>query len=421
MYYLESNTTKTSEVILFMSISRLAQSIVESPTLRLNQEARILKEKGEAVVHLGAGEPKNKAPMHAISSAIEKLNTGEVKYAPSDGLPSLKKAIIQYTERNYGRTVEPSNIIVSDGAKQSVFNLLYALIDPGQEVIILAPYWVSYPEMVKMVNGVPVIVTPADGSFCPKLSDIEKAVTPATRLIIVNSPNNPSGAVFPDEFIGQIVEYCERKNIYLVMDDIYHKLVFDGKKIAPVYNFTKKDVESTNVIVVNGISKTYGMTGFRVGWVVSNRRLVKVMANIQGQITTCNSPICQAAAEAALNGDQSCVDNLISTLEKNRDIVMKGLLSIPGIKMVKPEGTFYCLPDFSAYNKDSMAMGEFLLKKALVVTVPGKDFGAEGHLRISYAGAAGEVAEGMSRIKWALDPNSPREIKIGNRTVVRDW
>jgi aspartate aminotransferase len=404
-----------------MDISKLAASIAESPTVKLNAEAARLRAQGEAIVHFGIGEPKNKAPMSAISSAIEKLNSGEVKYAPSDGLPSLKKAIVQYTEKNYGRTIDPANVIVSDGAKHSIFNVLYALINPGDQVIILAPYWVSYPEMVKMVNGVPVIVTPGDGSFYPKLSEIEKAVTPSTRAIIINSPNNPSGAIFSDELVGEIVEFCERKNIYLLTDDIYHKLIFDGKKIAPVYNFTKKDIESTNVIVINGISKTYGMTGFRVGWVVANRKLVKVMTNIQGQITTCNSPICQVAAEAALTGDQSGVDTLLDTIEKNRDMVMRELQSIPGMKIVKPQGAFYCFPDFSAFNKDSMALADFLLKKALVVTVPGKEFGMEGHLRLSYAGAPSEVADGLARIKWALDPNAPREIQIGNRKVVRDW
>jgi aspartate aminotransferase len=404
-----------------MDISKLAASIAESPTIKLNAEAARLRAQGEAIVHFGIGEPKNKAPMSAISSAIAKLNTGEVKYAPTDGLPSLKKAIVQYTEKNYGRTIEPANVIVSDGAKQSISNLLYALINPGDQVIVLAPYWVSYPEMVKMVNGVPVIVAPADGSFYPKLSEIEKAITPSTRAIIVNSPNNPSGAIFPDELVNRIVDMCEKKNIHLFMDDIYHKLVFDGKKIAPVYNFTKKDIESTNIVVINGISKTYGMTGFRIGWVVANRKLVKIMTNIQSQTTTCNSPICQVAAEAALTGDQSCVDELVATIQKNRDTVIQELRSIPGVKVMKPEGAFYCLPDFSAYNKDSMALADFLLKKALVVTVPGKEFGMEGHLRLSYAGAASEVADGLARIKWALDPNAPREIQIGNRKVVRDW
>jgi aspartate aminotransferase len=389
--------------------------------VKLNAEATRLRAQGEAIVHFGIGEPKNKAPMNAIASAVEKLNSGEIKYAPSDGIPSLKKAIVQYTEKNYGRTVEPANVIVSDGAKHSISNLLYALINPGDQVIILAPYWVSYPEMVKMVNGVPIIVTPADGGFYPKLSEIEKVITSSTRAIIVNSPNNPSGAIFPDELVGQIVDLCEKKNIYLFMDDIYHKLIFDGKKIAPVYNFTKKDIESTNIVVINGISKTYGMTGFRIGWVVANRKLVKTITNIQSQTTTCNSPICQVAAEAALTGDQSCVDELVATIQKNRDTVIQGLRSIPGVKVEKPEGAFYCFPDFSTLNKDSMALAEFLLKKALVVTVPGKEFGMEGHLRISFAGAASEVADGIARIKWALDPNSPREIQIGTRKVVRDW
>jgi aspartate aminotransferase len=404
-----------------MEISKLAASIAESPTVKLNAEATRLRAQGEAIIHFGIGEPKNKAPMNAIACAIEKLNSGDIKYAPSDGLPSLKKAIVQYTEKNYGRIVEPANVIVSDGAKHSISNLLYALINPGDQVVILAPYWVSYPEMVKMVNGIPVIVTPINGGFYPKLSEIEKAITPATRAIIVNSPNNPSGAIFPDELIGQIVDMCEKKNIYLLMDDIYHKLIFDGKKIAPVYNFTKKDIESTNIVVINGISKTYGMTGFRIGWVVANRKLVKTIMNIQSQTTTCNSPVCQVAAEAALTGDQSCVDDLVAAIQTNRDTVIKELRSIPGVKVEKPEGAFYCLPDFSAYNKDSMALADFLLKKALVVTVPGKDFGMEGHLRLSYAGAASEVAEGMARIKWALDPNAPKEIQIGARKVVRDW
>jgi len=404
-----------------MEISRLAASIAESPTVKLNAEAAKLRAQGEAIVHFGIGEPKNKTPQNAIASAVEKLNSGEIKYAPSDGIPSLKKAIVQYTERNYGRTIDPANVVVSDGAKHSISNLLYALINPGDQVIILAPYWVSYPEMVKMVNGIPVIVTPAEGGFYPKLSEIEKVITPSTRAIIVNSPNNPSGAIFPDGLVSQIVDLCEKKNIYLFMDDIYHKLVFDGKKIAPIYNFTKKDVESTNIVIINGISKTYGMTGFRIGWVVANRMLVKVITNIQSQTTTCNSPICQVAAEAALTGDQSCVDELVATIQKNRDTVILGLRSIPGVKVEKPEGTFYCFPNFSALNKDSMALAEFLLKKALVITVPGKDFGMEGHLRLSYAGAASEVAEGLSRIKWALDPNAPREIQIGTRKVVRDW
>jgi aspartate aminotransferase len=404
-----------------MTVSQLAKSIAESPTLKLNEEARLLREKGEAVVHLGAGEPKNKAPIAAILSSAAKLNTGDIKYTPTDGIPSLKKAIIKYTEENYDRVVAPENVIVSGGAKQSVFNVLYSIINPQDEVIILAPYWVSYPEMVKMVYGVPVIVRPEDGSFYPRMEDILKAVSSYTKAIIVNSPNNPSGVMYPEQFIAEIVEYCEKKGIYVIMDDIYHKLVFDGKAWPSPYKFTKKDIESTHVIVVNGVSKLYGMTGFRIGWAISNRNLVTIMSNVQGQITSCTSVILQAAAEGALTGLQSAIESLRLTLENNRNVMMQELNSFSGVKTVKPDGTYYCLPDFRAYSNDSVKLSELLLKKALVVAVPGKEFGMEGHLRLSYAGSIKDITEGVERIKWALDPSSPNEIYIGDRKLVRDW
>ncbi|MEK6631207.1 MAG: aminotransferase class I/II-fold pyridoxal phosphate-dependent enzyme, partial [Acidobacteriota bacterium] len=184
-----------------MSVSELARSIIESPTLRLNEEARLLRERGEPVIHLGIGEPKNKTPITAILSSAAKLSQGDVKYCPTDGTPSLKKAIIRYTEERYDKVIAPENVIVSAGAKQAIFNLLYCIVNPQDEVVILAPYWVSYPEMVKMVYGVPVIVTPEDGSFHPRMGEIERAVGSNTKAIIVNSPNNPSGLVFREEFI----------------------------------------------------------------------------------------------------------------------------------------------------------------------------------------------------------------------------
>src|SRR5512139_1382881 len=195
-----------------MSISLLARSIAESPTLKMNEEARLLRERGEAVIHLGIGEPKNKTPFPALLSAAAKLNTGDIKYSPTDGLPTLKKAIVRYTEDNYDRLVAPENIIVSSGAKQSLFNIFYALLYPNDEVIILAPYWVSYPEMVKMVRGVPVIGTPEDGGFYSRLADIERAVSSSTQAIVVNRPQNPSGVLFPDQFMAEIVAFCEKRN-----------------------------------------------------------------------------------------------------------------------------------------------------------------------------------------------------------------
>ncbi len=404
-----------------MSISRLASSIEESPTLRLNEAARLLRAKGEPVIHLGGGEPKNKAPVTAILSTAAKLNVGDIKYAPTDGIPSLKKAIIRYTEENYGRLVAPENVIVSSGAKQSIYNILFSIIDPQDEVIVLAPYWVSYPDMVKMVYGIPVIVTPEDGTFQPRLEEIEEAVSSYTKAIIVNSPNNPSGVMYSEEFIADIVDFCERKDIYLIMDDIYHRLVFDGKHPPSAYQFTDKDVENTRAIIVNGVSKLYGMTGFRIGWAITNRRLVEVMANVQSQITSCPPLLSQAAAEGALTGMQSPVENLRLTIQNNRDVMLQEVHTFTDIKVTKPDGTFYCLPDFRAYEKDSVKLAEFLLEKALVVAVPGVSFGMEGHLRLSYCGSVKEIADGIDRMKWALDPNAPNEIYIGDRKLIRDW
>jgi aspartate aminotransferase len=404
-----------------MSISQLARAIAESPTLSLNEQARLLREKGEAVIHLGIGEPKNKAPIAAILSSAAKLTAGDIKYTPTDGIPSLKKAIIRYTEENYDRVVGAENVIVSGGAKQALYNLLFTILNPQDEVLVIAPYWVSYPEMIKMVYGVPAIVRPEDGRFVPTMKDIEQAVSTYTKAIIVNSPNNPSGVMYPESLVADIVEFCERKGIYCIMDDIYHKLVFDGKVHTPATRFTKKDIESTKVIIINGISKLYGMTGFRIGWVVTSKSLVQVMTNVQAQTTSCTSLVLQAAAEGALTGLQSHVDTLRLTLENNRNVMMQELDSFAGIKTIRPDGTYYCLPDFRAYNSNSVELSKFLLKKALVVTVPGKEFGMEGHLRLSYATTVKDVKTGVERIKWALDPNSPREIYIGDRKLVRDW
>ena len=404
-----------------MSISQLARSIAESPTFALNEEARILREKGEPVINLGIGEPKNKAPISAILSSASKLSGGDIKYTPPDGTPSLKKAVIRYTEENYDRLVAPENVIISAGAKQSLYNVLFTLINPQDEVIVLAPYWVSYPEMIKMVYGIPVIVKPEDGTFHPRMADIEQAVSSYTKAIIVNSPNNPSGVVYTREFLAEIVDFCERKKIYLIMDDIYHKLVFDGNRALPAYQFTSKDIESSMVIVINGVSKLYGMTGFRIGWAIANRKMVEVMTNVQAQTTSCTSIILQAAAEGALTGMQNVVESLRLTIENNRNVVMQELRSFNGIKVTKPSGTFYCLPDFRAYDSDSVKLSKFLLKKALVVTVPGKEFGMEGHIRLSYAGTVKDITTAVERIKWALDPNSPNEIFIGDRKMVRDW
>jgi aspartate aminotransferase len=409
-----------------MSLSQIACSIPASPTVALNEEARLLHEKGEPVIHLGIGEPKNKTPIAAILGSAAKLNSGDVKYEPTDGTPSLKKAVIRYTEENYDRVVRPQNVIISDGAKQSLWNVLFAILNPQDEVIVLAPYWVSYPEMIRMVGGIPVIITPEDGSFVPSFEEIERAISSNTKGIIVNNPNNPSGAVYPEELIARIVELCENKGIYMICDDIYHKLIFDGNVAVPAYRYTNKDLENSKIIAINGVAKLYGMTGFRIGWVVAHRKLVEILTNIQSQTMTCVSPVMQAAAEGALTGIQSNVEALRLSMQNNRDILMQELRSFTDVNCFKPQGTFYAMPDFRAYCgngmvKNSVELAKFLLKKALVVTVPGKEFGMEGYLRLSYSGNANEITEGLDRMKWALDPLAPPEIYIGDRKIVRDW
>ncbi len=211
------------------------------------------------------------------------------------------------------------------------------------------------------------------------------------------------------------------KNIYLIMDDIYHRLVFDGKQTPVAYRFTDRDIETTHIVTINGVSKLYGMTGFRIGWAVANRRLIEVMSNVQAQMTSSPPLVDQAAAEGALTGVQSVVENLRLNIQNNRDVILHELRSFTDVHLIPPDGTFYLLADFRAYNPSSEELAAFLLKKALVVTVPGKEFGMEGYLRLTYSGSVKEIIEAIKRMKWALDPNAPNDIYIGDRKLIRDW
>jgi len=404
-----------------MSISIIGRSIAESATLKLNETFAILKAKGEPVIHLGGGEPKSKAPLDAITAIASHLNTGEVRYAPADGTIDMKKAVIRYTMEHYGRKVEPENIIVSSGAKQALMVALQAILDPQDEVIFPAPYWVSYPEMVKLCGAVPVPVVPEDGTFTPRMKDIEQNVTSYTKAIIINSPNNPSGAVYPESFIREIVEFCEKKNIYLIMDDIYHLLVYNNVKWTNPYDFVKDFSDNSKLIVINGVSKAYAMTGFRIGWAIGNKKLIEVMANIQGHQTSGPSVLLQKAAIGAINGVQSGIDSLRVTLENNRKVLVSHLKAFAGVHLLPPDGTFYTFADFRAYEKDSTKLSNFLLEKVRVLTMPGVEFGMEGFLRISFCGSIKDITEGIERMKWAIDPDSPNELYIGERKLVRDW
>ena len=404
-----------------MSISQIARTLNESATLKLNEKAAILRAKGDPVIHLGGGEPKSRAPFDAILSTTGMLSSAEIRYTPADGTPEMKKAIIRYTEEFYNRLVAPENVIATSGAKQAIMVALHAILNPQEEVIFPAPYWVSYPEMVKLCQAIPVAALPEDGTFYPKLQDIEEKVGSYTKAIIINSPNNPSGAMYSKEFIADIVEFCEKRDLYLIMDDIYHRLIFDGRTPINCYDFAKDLSENSKLIVVNGVSKQYAMTGYRIGWAVANKRLTEVMGIIQGHQTSGPSGLLQKAAVGAINGVQSSVGSLRATLENNRNVMIDHLKSFDGVKVTVPDGTFYCFADFSVYNNNSNELAELLIDKVQVVTVPGVEFGMEGYLRLSYCGTIKEIQKGIERIKWALDLNSPNELYIGDRKLIRDW
>jgi aspartate aminotransferase len=349
------------------------------------------------------------------------LNSGEIRYTPSAGTPAMKAAVIRYTQEFYGRKVTPKHVIASSGAKQAIMVALRAILDPLDEVVFPAPYWVSYPEMVRLCGAVPVPAVPEDGGLVPSAEDIISRVGSQTKAILINSPSNPSGLMIPADVVREVVEFCEKEGIYLITDDIYHRLVFDGKKWTNPYEFAKDLGDTSKLIIINGVSKAYAMTGFRIGWAVANPKLIEVMGNIQSHETSGPAGLLQVGAVAAINGTQSSVENLRMQLENRKNILMSKLGAFEGVKVAEPDGTFYAFVDFRAYEKDSLKLSTFLLEKVQVVTVPGIGFGVDGHLRLSYCGPEKDVIEGIERIKWALDPNSPNELQIGNRKLVRDW
>lgn len=404
-----------------MSISQIARSLTPSATLKLNEKATILRQKGDPVIHLGGGEPKSKAPFDAILATTGLLDSGEIRYTPPDGTVAMKKAIIRYTEEHYNRLVEPRQIIASNGAKQAIMVALQAILNPHEEVIFPAPYWVSYPDMVKLCQGVPIPVLPEDGTFYPKLSDIEENVGSYTKAVIINSPNNPTGAAYSEEFIANIIDFCKKRELYLIMDDIYNRLVFDNRKPSNCFDYVKDFGDNSKLILINGVSKQYAMTGFRIGWAIGNKNLIEVMSNIQGHQTSGPPTLSQKAAIGAINGVQSSVENLRLALENRRNIMIDNLNSFDGLKVTKPDGTFYCFVDFSHYNPNSVELSELLLDKVQVITVPGLAFGLDGYLRLSYCGFVNDIREGLERIQWVLDPDAPNELYIGERKLVRDW
>ncbi|HDN05006.1 MAG TPA: pyridoxal phosphate-dependent aminotransferase [Chloroflexi bacterium] len=402
------------------TLSQLISQVQISPTLALNETARKLRQRGEDVINLGIGEPLNNCPQGAVALASKKLESRQVKYSPTSGNQNLKEAIQAYSQEHYGRTPELHNITVTMGAKQAIFNLLQILLDPGDEVIIFSPYWVSYPEMIKLARGTAVVVETND-QFIPDMEDFLSAVTGKTRAVLLNSPNNPTGAVYPPELVAALVDFCESKNIFLAMDDIYHQLIFDPAEWVPGYVFTSKPMDKSHLVIINGISKTFGMTGFRIGWAIGPAPVIQAMNKIQGHSTSGASAVLQEAALGALTSGSQAIAELRSFIQTNRDILIGELRQIKRLRITEPGGTFYCFPDFSSLVPDSQHLAALLLEKTFVATVPGIAFGKEGYLRLSYTCSREEIRESAKRIRWAVDRDSPPEIVIGGKTYLRKW
>jgi len=393
-----------------MKISERAKLIKPSPTLAVTAKASALKSQGVDVIDFGAGEPDFDTPQRIKDAAKKALDQGFTKYTPAAGIPELKKAIAAKFDKDNGLKYAPEQIIVSCGAKHSLYNLFQAVLDEGDEIVIIAPYWVSYPDMGMLAGAKPVFVpTSASSGFRPAAKDLAAAITSKTALVVINSPSNPTGAGIPEKDLRSLQAVLEQGDFWVVSDEIYEKMVYDGFKPVSLAVLSKRLYEKT--IVVNGVSKTYAMTGWRIGYAAGDKEVVKAMGNMQSQSTSNPTSIAQKAAVEALTGSQKEVGVMVAEFKKRRDWIVKALEEIPGVSCSKPEGAFYVFPDFNACLgksvngkriADSVALSEFLLEDAKVAVVPGSAFGAEGFIRLSYATSMENIKEGIKRISAAL-------------------
>lgn len=391
-----------------MQLSDRVNSIKPSPTLAVTNRAAELRAAGKNIIGLGAGEPDFDTPEHIKNAAIEALNNGFTKYTAVDGTPTLKKAIIEKFKRDNGFDYEANQILVSCGGKQSFFNLSLALLNPGDEVIIPAPYWVSYPDMVLMGEGVPVIVTTTqEARFKITPEQLEQSITDKTRLLVLNSPSNPTGVAYTLtelKALGEVL--AKHPNVMIATDDMYEHIMFTDSPFVNILNACPELYHRT--IVLNGVSKAYSMTGWRIGYAAGPAKLIGAMKKIQSQSTSNPTSISQVAAQAALEGGQECVTEMVVAFKQRHDFVIEKLNQIEGVECIPADGTFYAFPSFHQIidNDDRFSndidLAEFLLQEAGVALVPGSAFGAPGNMRLSFATSRDILEDAISRIAKAL-------------------
>ncbi len=393
-----------------MLASRLSK-IKPSATLAVDAKAKAMRAEGIDVVNFGVGEPDFDTPEHIKEAAIKAIQDGFTKYTPVDGIPELKEAIIDRIKQDLGVEYSLSNVLVSCGGKHSLYNIFMALVGKGDEVIIPAPYWVSYPPMVLLAEGEPVIVeTREENGFKILPDELASSITPRTKAIILNSPSNPTGSLYTKEELIAIGKILLEKDIYLISDDIYYRILFDNYEFHSIVSLIPELKDK--VIMVNGVSKTYSMTGWRIGYMLGPDEVITAARKIQSQSTSNPTSIAQKAAVSALNGPQDCIDEMVQEFAKRRKRILELLDELPGVTCYPPEGAFYVFPNFSAYFgktwngkkiEGSVSLSEFFLEEAHVALVPGEAFGADEFIRFSYATSMDRIEEGLRRIKDVLD------------------
>lgn len=381
-----------------MKISRRISEVKESPTLAITAKAKEMRQKGEDVVSFGAGEPDFDTPNHIKSAGIRAIESGFTKYTASSGIPELKKAVCDKFKRDNNLSYQPSQIVVSCGAKHSLYNILQVICDEQDEVIIPSPYWVSYIEMVRLASGTPVILkTLQENEFKVRKDDLKKAITSKTAAFILNSPSNPTGSVYTKDELEDILEILTENKIAVISDEIYEKLIYGGQEHVSFASLNEAAYNLT--FVVNGVSKSYSMTGWRIGYLAApNKELASAIGRLQDHSTSNPVSFAQKAAMDALNADQSCVKKMADEFKARRDFMVKRVNEIKGVSCIVPKGAFYVFCDISATGLNSFEFAARLLDEAKVAVIPGEPFGWDTHIRLSFATSMQDIIKGLDRI-----------------------